>query len=342
MRTSLRTLLVLALAVLLLAVFFRNVDVSEVVGAIADARPGWLILSLATMVASLALRSSRWQYLLEPIGGASFWNAFRATAVGFAARSVLPAAAGELVRPYFLSRRERISAAGALATVVVERLLDIVTMLLLLAVYVAVFGEEVAAANPSAFRAVAWAGAAAGVGAIVAIVVLLLVARDPDWLARTLGRLAQRLPAALAGPVSRLTEKFAAGLGAIRRPGRIMVALIWSIPLWLCIALGIWAVAEAFQLGIPFPGSFLLITLLTIGLAVPTPGAVGGFHEAFRVGATLFFGSPNHTAVAGALVLHLITITPTLVLGLLFAAEEGLNVSSMRNLAARPEPRRTT
>jgi uncharacterized protein (TIRG00374 family) len=341
MRTTLRTSIVLALAVLLLALFFRNVDVGEVAGAMADARPGWLVLSLATMIGSLALRSSRWQYLLEPLGGASFWNAFRATAVGFAARSVLPAAAGELVRPYFLSRREPISGAGALATVVVERLLDVVTVLLLLGVYVAVFGQKAEAANPSAFEAVTWAGAVAGAGALLGIGALIVLARDPEWLARTLGRLAQRLPAVAAGVVARLAEKFAAGLGAIRRPGRLIVALIWSVPLWLCIALGIWAVAEAFHLDIPFSGSFLLIALLTIGLAVPTPGAVGGFHEAFRVGATLFYGTSNSRAVAAALALHLITMAPTLILGLLFAAEEGLNVSGMRSLAARPEAPRT-
>ena len=341
MRSTLRTILVLALAVLLLALFFRNVNIRDVAGAIADARPGWLVLSLATMIGSLALRSSRWQYLLEPLGGASFWNAFRATAVGFAARSVLPAAAGELVRPYFLSRRERISGAGALATIVVERLIDMITVLLLLGVYVAIFGQKAAAANPSAFEAVAWAGAVAGAGSVLGIGALIVLARHPEWLARALGRLADHLPAVAANVVGRLAGKFAVGLGAIRRPRRIIVALIWSIPLWLCIALGIWAVTEAFHLNIPFSGSFLLIALLTIGLAVPTPGAVGGFHEAFRVGATVFYGASNNAAVAAALVLHLITMGPTLVLGLLFAAEEGLNVSGMRNLAARPEAPRT-
>jgi uncharacterized membrane protein YbhN (UPF0104 family) len=246
-----------------------------------------------------------------------------------------------LVRPYFLSRRERINAAGALATVVVERLLDIVTVLLLLGVYVVAFGRDAEAANPSAFRAVTWAGGVAAAAAIGGIGVLFALARDPRWLARTLGRLARMLPAAVGGVVQRLSEKFAEGLEAIRRPERLVVALLWSIPLWLCIAVGIWAVAEAFRLDIPFPGSFLLIALLTIGLAVPTPGAVGSFHEAFRVGATLFFGAPNDAAVAAALILHLVTFTPTLVLGLLFAAEEGLNVAALRNLAARPEARQT-
>ena len=54
----------------------------------------------------------------------------------------------------------------------------------------------------------------------------------------------------------------------------------------------------------PFTGSFLLIALLVVGVAVPTPGAVGGFHEAFRIGATMFYGAPDDAAVGAAIVLH--------------------------------------
>ena len=94
----------------------------------------------------------RWQYLLEPLGATSFGNAFRATAVGFAASSVLPARAGEVIRPYFLARHERMSATGAFATIILERLLDLVTVLVLLAAFVFVFGRDVATGQPDAVR----------------------------------------------------------------------------------------------------------------------------------------------------------------------------------------------
>src|SRR5439155_20965447 len=108
----------------------------------------------------------------------------------------------------------------------------------------------------------------------------------------------------------------ATGLGAIRRPGRLLVALALSFPLWLSIGLGIWAAAMAFRLNVPFTGSFLLTALLVIGVAFPTPGAVGGFHEAFRIGATLFFGAPDDSAGGAAVVLHAPSIRPALLLGL--------------------------
>src|SRR5438552_623862 len=66
---------------------------------------------------------------------------------------------------------------------------------------------------------------------------------------------------------------------------------------------------------------------------VPTPGAVGGFHAAFRYGATAFFAAPDDAAVGAAIVLHIFSIGPALLLGLFFAAREGLNLGGMRRLA---------
>jgi glycosyltransferase 2 family protein len=341
MRSHIRTVAVVVLALALLGLFLRNVNFGGVLREIVHAHPGWLLLSLATMLLNLVIRAWRWQYLLEPLGKASFANSFRATAVGFAARSFLPAAAGELVRPYFLSRREPMSATGAFATIVIERLLDTVTVLILLASYVFVFGRDLEDVNPTALTAVKWAGASAGAVSILALVVLFVMAGNPARLAAMFQRLEQVMPSAFAGLIARIAEKFATGLGAIRRPGQLVATLIWSFPLWLCIALGIWAVAEAFRLEVPFTGSFLIIALLTIGVAIPTPGSVGGFHEAFRLGVTVFYGAPDPAAVGAAIVLHAMSVGSPFFLGVFFAAEEGLNLAGIRHLADQAESGRT-
>ena len=340
MRFHARTIVVLAVALSLVALFLYNVNLWGVLSAIRRARPEWLLLSLALTFVSLAVRSLRWKFLLEPLGPTSFASAFRATTVGFAASAVLPARAGEVIRPYFLARqappdqRGRMTATGAFATIILERLLDTVTVLILLASFVFVFGKDLASINPTGFALVKWAGASAAAVAASALVVLFVLAGDPARFGRTLTRLEQVLPSKLAGLIAKIAEKFARGLGAIRRPGRLLAALAWSFPLWLSICTGIWSMAMAFRFAIPFTGSFLLLGLLTLGVAVPTPGAVGGFHEAFRVGATMFYGAPDDAAVGAAIVLHLFSIGPSLLLGLFFAAQEGLNLGSMQRLAA--------
>src|SRR5436305_981839 len=134
-----------------------------------------------------------------------------------------------------------------------------------------------------------------------ATAILSLIIRSLRW---------QYLLEPLAGVIGRVAEKFSRGLGAVRRPGRLAVALLWSFPLWLTIAAGLWAVSLAFRINVPFTGSFLLVALLVIGVAVPTPGAVGGFHEAYRLGAAMFFGPPDSAAVGAAVVAHLFSLGP--------------------------------
>src|SRR3954465_3744280 len=136
MKSRVRTAVVLVLAAGLVVLFLHNVDLWRVGSDIVHAKPEWLALSLCAMVANLPIRSLRWQFLLEPLGGVRFGAAFRATAVGFAASTVLPARAGEVIRPYFLAQHEPISAAGAFGTIVLERVLDVIAVLILLAVYV--------------------------------------------------------------------------------------------------------------------------------------------------------------------------------------------------------------
>jgi uncharacterized protein (TIRG00374 family) len=343
MRSHVRTIVVLAIAVALVAVFLYNVNLWAVVAAIGRARPEWIAVSLAASFVSLAIRAMRWKYLLEPLGSTTFAATFRATAVGFAASAILPARAGEVIRPYFLARQTppdpngHMTATGAFATIILERLLDIVTVLMLLASFVFVFGRNLATVNPSGFAVVKWAGVSAALVAGVALVVLFVLAGAPERLGQAMARLERVLPSRLAGLIAGLAETFVRGLGTIRRPSRLLAALAWSLPLWLSIASGIWAMTMAFRFAMPFTGSFLMIALLTLGVAVPTPGAVGGFHEAFRVGATVFYGAPDDAAVGAAIVMHLFSIGPSLLLGLTFAAQEGLNLGGMQRLAKQAE-----
>jgi glycosyltransferase 2 family protein len=338
MRSPIRTAIVLAVAAALVVVFLRNVPLRDVAGAIMHARVSWLGLSLLTAILSLIIRALRWQYLLEPLGHASFANAFRATAVGFAASSILPARAGEVIRPYFLARHEKMTATGAFATIILERVLDVLTVLVLLASFVFVFDRGVGAANAPAFAAMKWAGATALAGAVAALIVMFVLAGDPGRVARWMTRIEQTVPSRLAGLIGRVAEKFSRGLGAVRRPGRLLVALVWSFPLWLSIAAGMWSVTEAFRIAMPFTGTFLLIALLVIGVAVPTPGAIGGFHYFFKFGVTTFFGAPDSAAVGAAIVAHLVSQGPALALGLVFAAQIGLNLAGMRRLAEEANP----
>ncbi len=165
------------------------------------------------------------------------------------------------------------------------------------------------------------------------LVVFFFLAGHPEKLGRASLRIEAILPERVAHKIAGLVQTFAEGLAVIRRPQQLLMVMLWSVPLWLSIAMGIWLVTRAFHIDCSFVGSFLTMTILVVGVAVPTPGAVGGFHEAYRIAVTSFFGAQNDTAVGAAIVLHAISFVPVTIAGIAFMAREGLTLGRMRRLA---------
>ena len=333
MRPSLQNAAIALLALGLLVFFLRNANLGVVWLEIKDADIWLLLVALITTMVTMVFRALRWQYLLAPIGATQFRNAFRTTMIGFGASAVLPARAGELLRPYLLARKEGLSATAAFATIVIERLLDSITVVLLLVAFI-VLGDGGPASVEGPIYSAVWIGALIVAAAALAGLVLMFVAAgNPSALSSWALTLDRVLPAGIAGVVARLLMRFAEGLAVVRAPRRLLVALAWSFPLWLSIGAGIWTATNAFHIDMPFGGAFLVMSLLVVGVSVPTPGGVGGFHEAYRLGVTTFYGAPNDRAVGAAIVLHTIFFLPVALVALVFVVQDGMNLGGIRKLA---------
>lgn len=329
MRNIIRTVVVIGLAVGLLAVFLRNADLGRVWASVTAARPDFLLLALAITSGTFVVRAERWQYLLGPLGPTRFSTVFRTTVIGFAASAVLPARAGEVIRPYLLARREGLSATAAFATIVVERILDLIAVLLLMGAFLIWFDPGLESRDSAVFRAIRFGGLVMAPVAIGTLAAMFFMAGHPERLHAWVLKAESILPARLAAMIARLARTFAEGFAVLRSPGRLVAALAWSIVLWIAIAGGIWSVSVAFGIAMPFTGAWLMLAPLVVGVAVPTPGGVGGFHEAYRIGATGFFGADNDIAVGAAIVLHAISVGPVIIVGLLFIVQDGLKLGGM-------------
>src|SRR5262249_20374177 len=251
MKRVVRGLLVFGVTALLLALFTRGISAAEVWRQIVSA--DWPLLFVALMFSSSAyvLRARRWQFLLRPVGPTRFPGALRATILGFAASYVLPGRTGEVLRPYLLARSEGLSGMATFATIVVERLLDLIGVLVLFAAFLSVAHLESAITNAHIFRTVQIGGMVAGAGAIMAFVVPVLAARYPDRAVHTLGRLLSLISRPLADKITGTATTFLAGLAILREPADAAIALAGAFPLWLCSIVSIWCVSEAFHLGVP-------------------------------------------------------------------------------------------
>lgn len=332
-----RTLIVSILAIALLAWFLRHSNLGDVWRHIRAADIRLLALAFSLFVVMTVIRAIRWRYLLKPIGPARFSTAMRTTLIGFAVSNVLPARAGEVLRPYLLAREERLNAASAFATIVVERVLDMMAVLALMATYL--LASPRGDLSLTMRRAIQTTGAAATLVGLVLLVAMALLASHPERIGNLVRRSERVLPARMAHALAHLARTFTEGLAVARTPGALALATAWTFALWISIALQSWLVTIAFGIEMPFLGGFLLQALLVIGIAVPTPGGVGGFHEAYRLGTTLLFRAPNDAAVGAALVLHAMSFIPTTVIGAIFMVQDGLSVGRLTGLS---EPGPTT
>jgi uncharacterized membrane protein YbhN (UPF0104 family) len=203
----------------------------------------------------------------------------------------------------------------------------------LFAVFVLTADTAHLSASPSQFSRVKAGGLLAGAAGVVALLVAFVAAGHPERLGRLALGVERVLPEKLARTVAKFVESFTQGLAVMRQPRRLLVSLALSVPLWLSIAAGIWLTSLAFHITFPYTGSFLVMTILVVGVAMPTPGAIGGFHAAYQIAVQTFFGAPDERAIGAAIVLHAVSFLPVTALGIVFMAREGLTLAGAKALA---------
>jgi uncharacterized membrane protein YbhN (UPF0104 family) len=180
-------------------------------------------------------------------------------------------------------------------------------------------------------------GAVAGGAALAVLAVLLLLHGHAEAVVRLLRRVLSPLPARWVDVVAHAVGTFAEGLAVLKAsPAHLLVIFGQSLLVWLSIDLSIWWNNRAFGLDLPFHTSFLMVAFLTVGVAAPTPGAVGGFHEFYLLALTQAFGVDKHTAAAAGIACHALTNLPVLVLGLALLGREGLTMGKVADMAEKP------
>jgi uncharacterized protein (TIRG00374 family) len=284
----------------------RDVHLGDVWQGLKESNYWWVIPSLALLAVSLVLRALRWQYLFPAATRPPFRPVLSATILGQFFNNVLPARAGEAARVIALNRSAGTSRAETVATVVVERLYDVLALLVTLFVLLPWLPHVTWVHAAAILAIVLVAGTAAGV------VVLVRYGERP---ARFLLRPLARLPFV---PLER-TERAAAGLvrgaASLREPWLAVVALVLTTVSWILLGLSAWMLMLGFDLGLsPLAGGLVMIAV-GLSLILPSsPAAVGVFETAALV-ALKAYGVPKSGALSYALVLHAVNFFPYVVAG---------------------------
>jgi uncharacterized protein (TIRG00374 family) len=314
------------LAAVLLALFFRGMDWSALGQALRGAHPLPLAGVVLVTVSVYAVRAWRWGDLLAPLGRVRYPDLFSATMVGFASGLLVPRA-GELLRPWLVSRRYPIPTSAGFATIILERLVDLITVLGLFALYLFVLPTPAAQVEGRFIDLLKLGGAATGVVALGVLAVLLALHANADRVVGVAERLLAHAPRWLGDPLGRALHAFSEGLAVLRAPAPHLAKIgLESLAVWLLIALGFQLNHQAFRIDLPFHATFLLIAFLVVGVAIPTPGMVGGFHAFYLIALSEVYGIDRATAAAAGIAAHALTNLPVLVFGLALLGREGLSL----------------
>jgi glycosyltransferase 2 family protein len=271
----------------------------------------WLVPTGVAFAVSVVLRAVRWRALFRPEERPGFGPVMKAMLVGLLFNIVLPVRAGEAVRIVALRGYAGTPMAEATTTVVVERLLDVLSLLGLLFLLVPWLPH------------VTWLRAAVVAFLVAATITAILVAavrhtgRRP---AVSFTSLLSRLPFITPASAQRLATSVAHGLSAFGRPRQAAAALGWTVLSWLVLGLAFWFLLVGFSLHLPLLAGMLIAIATGLSFVIPAaPGGVGVF-EAAGLAATGAYGVSQSRALAYVLVLHAVNVVPFMIAGLVVLA----------------------
>jgi hypothetical protein len=318
--------LLISLVCLYLA--FQGIRLDQVADAIREIDPLWLIPAVGLFLVSYSARVLRWQLLFWP-QKMRLKQVFDVFNIGYFLSNILPARAGDLIRPVLIGDIERVGLARALPTVVIERMSDGLTVVLLLGA-TALFVPSI----PAEVRQGAVVTAVAGVAAVALLLLLTIQRQRGMGLVR---RLAAPIPFLQRPGLWQALESLIDGFAVLRSPRPVVGVILWSLCAWVLGGLLFWSIMRAMHLAEPIPAAFLVMTVTSLGVVVPSsPGYVGVFHFLTQWTLTSVYGVDKASALSYALVMHAFNYLWILALGLYSIWQEGLTYERLQHLQATP------
>ena len=334
MKRSLQLLLGVAISVAAVWFSMRGVSVPEVWRALRHSNLLLFLVVMALTLFSFWIRALRWRSLLSGGRTASLDSLYSATMIGFMANNVLPFRLGEFVRAWALARHEKCSTTMVLATVVVERVVDMLALLAILGVTILVHPIE-ASSKAAEFTQ---AGATSLIVITVGLTLMLvLLERTPGLAHRLVQGLSALLPERHRGRVVAALDHFVEGLGLFRDLPRLLWVFLLSFVLFSCFAVALQLSMVAFGILLPWYAGFTLLVISAFAIMAPAaPGYIGTMNLACVAGLALFGVSNRELANSFSWFYWAGQWLPVTVVGLYYLRREGLSLRSLNQAEAAP------
>jgi uncharacterized protein (TIRG00374 family) len=308
----------LALGILLLWLVFRNVDLESLSKNLKEANYYWLVLSIFFSFMAFVLRARRWQLLIHPLGfNPSFWHTFHALMIGYLANIALPRI-GEVTRCVALGKKEKIPVDKLLGTVIIERTIDLLSVLIFLLIII--FTSEsliVKFLKESIFVPlrekvlslvnISWIFWV--LLALFAVIALYLVIRHRKKLRKF----------RFFSKIFDITKGVITGLKTITNLERKWEFILLTIGIWLSYAIMTWVVVFCLKStsGISFWNSLIILVVGGLAMSVPVQAGFGAFHWAVSQVLIVIQGISREDGLTYALLSHESQIIFEIIFGLI-------------------------
>ncbi|NOY53362.1 MAG: flippase-like domain-containing protein [Deltaproteobacteria bacterium] len=326
--------IILSLALIILLV--QRTDIHKLALAFRQANYLYCLPVIAVALLGILIRAYRWGHILAPLHRASRKNLFSAMMIGFMAIDILPARIGEVARAVLIGRKEPISKTSALATIVVERLFDIFTLLLLL-VWV-LFAMSHSTLPPVYIRTLK-AGGTMMAALFVGVLLFLVFLRFNTGVALNFVRFCLRpFPHSLQTKTLELMDSFVAGLTTIRMGRDLLWIIFYSVLLWSLYGIGNLFMLRSFGIRTPVYVPFYLVIVQAFAVGIPSsPGFVGTYDAAVVAGLAPFHAD-EAVRLSFALLSHFLIFLPVILYGLILLWREHLTLDVLeREAGTEPE-----
>lgn len=302
---------------------FWNIDLYAFLGAFKGISWLWFAIAVLWVAFILYVRAYRWKFLLGHLKWIDTNILFGATTIGFAVNNLLPARIGELVRSYAISKKEDVKFSGAFATVVAERIYDVISFTFILVLFLLLY--DVPAFDKLGINQ---KKLTTGIALIfIAGVILIALLRTKErWVETAVRKFFGLFSKKWADRFAREVANFSVGISHNTGLKEALALIIISPFIWLISTLQFWMAANSLGINLGIKGSFMLMVAVLFGISVPaSPGYVGTYHL-FAMKILQAMGYPAEKALSVAIVVHITNYAPQIIMGLLALKSFGLGL----------------
>ena len=340
MNSRLKLLISLPVAAGFIYWFAHKLDWVEVWGNVRDARWSYLGLATVLLMGTYLVRSLRWKTLLAPMADTSVRALLRATVIGFTALFLVGRAGEMIVRPAALSVKEPVKPSASYATVMIERVFDMVMVVVFFSVNL-VFFELPARDDESIHRLtlIRVTGLLLLLAAAAGIYGLSIFRKKRASVIGFLERKLQWLPRRAYEGLINLLKHISDGLAVLHDLKSLAITVSYTLLLWSMVVGGYSLVLRAFDITgsqVPLTGVVFVMALSMIGSVVPSPAAATGPFHAATAASLVFLGVERNNAASAAIVLHLVIFLPAVFFGFGYLLKDGISLARLLHAGEEP------